>query len=309
MAAQQTIRLDDLEALALMVGFAYESDEATATALHSQLGALFLTHQSPVLMTLQYQICCPPTMEGAAECKALLLWYIYGLDAFYCLDQGVMSRIPEEDMEVAKPPESFIGQETGSYLDTMLSLASIARRITRTIYISAAKRKAVKPQDVEDLYEQLSKWGEESCPSRLRFTGNLNSDTVDRDAMNKTLLHRTVISLLELHCCMEIERCLEIGIQEQASAEGEALELRRIDIPLLIFRQIFCATCAAVPRTGFAAMPNGFYSDKEGTLKLYPDKGLKTLEKAAKVRNTTATAVSHMDTAHRVKQVNERLNA
>jgi hypothetical protein len=44
--------------------------------------------------------------------------------------------------------------------------------------------------------------------------------------MNKNLLHQTVISLLELNCYMEVERCLEVGIQEQASAEGKALELR-----------------------------------------------------------------------------------
>jgi hypothetical protein len=229
-ASKHTIRLDDLEALALMVDFAYESDGNT---LHSQLGALFLTHQSLVLMMLQYQIICPPTLERAAERKTLLLWHVYGLDAFYCLDHGVMSRIQAEDIEVVKPSEGFTGHETSSYLDTMLSLATVARRITRTICSPGAKRKGVKIQDVENLYDQLSKWEQESCPSRLRFTGNIiNSDSAERgesrssNTMNKDLLHRTVISLLELNCYMEIERCLEVGIQERASAEGEALELR-----------------------------------------------------------------------------------
>ncbi|KAL5358459.1 hypothetical protein BJX96DRAFT_43225 [Aspergillus floccosus] len=115
-ASEQTIRLDDIEALALMVGFDYESDGNTASALHSQLGALFLTHQSLVLMTLQYQIFCPPTLERAAERKALLLWHVYGLDAFYCLDHGVMSRIQEEDIDVIKPSEGFTGRESRSTL-------------------------------------------------------------------------------------------------------------------------------------------------------------------------------------------------
>lgn len=232
-ASKQTIQLDDLEALVLMVDFAYESDGNTATALHSQLGALFLTHESLVLMTLQYQIISPPALQRAAERKALLLWHVYGLDAFYCLDHGVMSRIQEDNIEEVKPTEGFTGYETRSYLDTILSLASVARRITRKICSPGAKRKGVKLQDVENLYEQLSKWGQDSCPSRLRVTRNISSDHAElkgdsqpSTTLSMNLLHRTVISLLELNCYMEIERCLDIGIQDRASAEGEALELR-----------------------------------------------------------------------------------
>jgi hypothetical protein len=54
-----------------------------------------------------------------------------------------MSWIQEEDI-VVKPSESFPGHETRSYLDTMLSLATIARRITRTICSPGAKCKGVK---------------------------------------------------------------------------------------------------------------------------------------------------------------------
>lgn len=231
--SKQTIKLDDLEALALMVGFVYESDGNTATALHSQLGALFLTHESLVLMTLQYQIVFPPALQRVVERKALLLWHVYGLDAFYCLDHGVMSRIQDEDIEEVKPSESLTGQETRSYLDTMLSLASIARKITRKICSPGAKRKGVKLQDVENLYGQLSKWEQDSCPSRLRVTGNISSglavqtgESQPSNTVRTNLLHRTVISLLELNCYMGIERSLDIGIQGRASAEGEALELR-----------------------------------------------------------------------------------
>ncbi|KAJ0419588.1 hypothetical protein BJY00DRAFT_313968 [Aspergillus carlsbadensis] len=232
-ASKQTIRLDDLEALALMVGFAYDgSHGTTASGAHSQLGALFLTHHSLVLFTLQYQISWPPMMAKAAERKDLLMWHVYGLDAFYCLDHGVTSRIEKEDIQAAKPSESSIGHEEGSYLDSMISLAALARSITRTICSPRAKRRGVKLPEVEHLYEQLSKWGHDSCPSQLRLTENINSDSAGREGggqfphtINWNLLRRIVISLLELSCYMAVERCLEVGIQEWASAEGEALEL------------------------------------------------------------------------------------
>ncbi|KAL4909605.1 hypothetical protein BDW74DRAFT_173099 [Aspergillus multicolor] len=255
-ASKRTIRLDDLEALALMVDFDYEveaeADGTNTTTLHSQLGALFLTHQSLVLITLQYQILCPLTLERAAERKTLLLWHVYGLDAFYCLDHGVMPLI-QEDIEAVniKPPasERFIGHETSSYLDTILSLAAIARRIARTICSPGAKCKGIKPWDVENLYELLAKWRQDTCPPRLRFTGSLDPDSATREGhsqssntVNKNLLRGTVISLLEWNCYMEIERCLEVGIQERASAEGEALELRTRYETLKAADQIFKTT-------------------------------------------------------------------
>ncbi len=48
------VRLDDLEALALMIEFEYE--DAGSLPLHSNLGRLFLTHESLTLMTLQFPI-------------------------------------------------------------------------------------------------------------------------------------------------------------------------------------------------------------------------------------------------------------
>ncbi|KAG2414319.1 hypothetical protein HFD88_003510 [Aspergillus terreus] len=336
----QTIRLDDIEALALMVGFDYESDGDTATALHSQLGALFLTHRSLVLMTLQYQIFCPPTLEKAPERKALLLWHVYGLDAFYCLGHGLMSQIQQEDIEAVNPPESFTGRETRSYLDTMLSLATIARGITRKICSPGAKRKGIKLQDVDNLYEQLSRWRQDSCPSRLRFTGDINSDSAERDSrsshtINKNLLHRTVISLLQLNCYMEIERCLDVGIQEQASAEGEALELRIRYETLKAANQIFQTfqymetvedrgqyslvdlspgilrnmCCGAAYWFCNHAQKLLHQQARDDSKDLSRQRAEDYMKKAAKLRDTAAKAVSHMDTAQAVRQVDEQLNA
>jgi hypothetical protein len=357
-ASKQTIKLDDLEALVLMVDFTYESDGNTATALHSQLGALFLTHESLVLMTLQYQILSPPVLQRAAERKALLLWHVYGLDAFYCLDHGVMSRIQEEDIEEVKPTESFTGHETRSYLDTMLSLASIARRITRKICSPGAKRRGVKLQDVDNLYEQLSKWGQDSCPPRLRITGNIDSDLAEQkdhsrssNTMSTNLLHCTVISLLELNCYMEIERCLDIGIQERASAEGEALELRIGYETLKAANRIFQTIkytetfkdCGQVitgrNRYSLVDLSPGILRNMcagasywfcNHAQKLWHQQSLlgaessahtqhckdrsrqraeDYLKKATKLRDTAATAISHMDTAQVVSRVNQELEA
>ena len=80
-----TIRLDDLEALALMVNFDYGN--ANSPALHSNLGALFLKHESLVLMVLQSRIeDCISTADDsivslarARERRVLLYWHVYGL--------------------------------------------------------------------------------------------------------------------------------------------------------------------------------------------------------------------------------------
>ncbi|KAF3385386.1 hypothetical protein F1880_002744 [Penicillium rolfsii] len=354
-ASTQTIRLDDLEALALMVDFPYGTDGNTATALHSHLGALFLTHESLVLITLQSQILSPPALQRTAERKSLLLWHVYGLDAFYCLDHGIMSRIQEEDIEGVNPSESSTGHETRSYLDTMLSLASIVRRITRKICSPGAKRKGVKSHEVEDLYEQLSKWGQDSCPSRLRVTGNLSSDLTDRkgsgqssNTSSTTLLHSTVITLLELNCYMEIERCLSIGIQDRASAEGEALELRigyeTLKAANKIYQTItYVGSCGqiltghnqyslidlspGILRNMCAGASNWFCNHAQNLLHQQSLLGAENsahaqhhktlsiqraedyLRKATKLRDTAAKAVSHMDTAQVVSRVNEQLEA
>ncbi|CAK7222871.1 hypothetical protein SBRCBS47491_005011 [Sporothrix bragantina] len=120
------VRLDDLEALALMVYFKYNdaasassdtpaSSSATAlTQLHAHLTSLYLTHDSLVLMTMQSGIDTPDAVNNASATSAsatatdpkaplarlndrriLLFWHVYGLDAFHCLDKKLISRIPD----------------------------------------------------------------------------------------------------------------------------------------------------------------------------------------------------------------------
>jgi hypothetical protein len=173
--------------------------------------------------------------------------------------------------------------------------------------------------------------------------------------MSKNLLHRTVISLLELNCYMEVERCLEVGIQERASAEGEALELRIGYETLKAANKIFQTIqymetfndrgqpitvrnryslvdlSPGILRNMCVGASYWFSSHAQkllyqqardesfvGAEKLAHTHHSKVLsrqraedyvKKATKLRDTAATAVSHMDTAHVVRRANEQLNA
>ncbi|KAL1898501.1 hypothetical protein Sste5346_003405 [Sporothrix stenoceras] len=117
------VRLDDLEALALMVQFKYrevpdnaESRGSSLSQLHAHLAGLYLTHDSLVLMTMQSGIDVPedpasqlpshtttatsstdPTAPLARlnDRRTLLFWHVYGLDSFHCLDKKTLSRIPD----------------------------------------------------------------------------------------------------------------------------------------------------------------------------------------------------------------------
>ncbi|KAI0106480.1 hypothetical protein GGR51DRAFT_517847 [Nemania sp. FL0031] len=82
---KNVVRLDDLEALALMVDFEYESSECFTSPLQSQLQNLLLTHDSLVVMTLQYRIDTRlqeageyTTLSRATQRQTLLFWYVYG---------------------------------------------------------------------------------------------------------------------------------------------------------------------------------------------------------------------------------------
>ncbi len=165
------IRLDDLEALALMIGFGY--DDIGSPTLQSSLGNLFLKHESLVLMTLQSRICDhgstssdpSATLARAGERRALLYWHVYGLDAFHCLDRKQISYIPDHD---ADAHETLPHHEAKSYFDAILALAIIARKTVQMLCSPAAKRQGVESSSVHVLYEQLHHWKNHSCPKDLR---------------------------------------------------------------------------------------------------------------------------------------------
>ncbi len=236
-AGEGTIRLDDMEALALMVGFVY--DNAATPSLCSNLGHLFLTHDSLVLMTLRSGMHgeaaasdASATLARAGERRVLLFWHVYGLDAFHSLDRKRISHINDDR---ADGPEDTLPLEAGGYLDAMLSLAIIARRIMQTMCGIAARRRGIKHEDVVLLYDQLGAWKRTSCPPHLRIHEDGDGRIAVREpdvsgtsaAGTHIQLHRAVLWLLEVNCYLQIESCVsDRGLQDSATLQAEAVVLR-----------------------------------------------------------------------------------
>ena len=234
--SQKSVRLDELEALALMVDFEY--DNTHSSTLESRLGDLFLTHDCLVLMTLQARIESYDQDSGmllarATERCSLLFWHIYGLDAFHSLNRKSMSRIQDNHSELVDP---LSPHSTGSYLDAILALAMIAREILSTFCSPKSKRQGVSLNDVEPLYEKMHHWRNHSCPSYLQWPGGNSSQPESKNGYQRasharvrshTELQRAVVGLLELNCYMQMEDCItQHGIQELETLEGEILGLR-----------------------------------------------------------------------------------
>jgi hypothetical protein len=230
------VGLDDLEALALMIDFEY--DDAGSAPLHANLGRLFLTHESLVLMMLRSQKHTYGTSDTqpseslarASERRVLLYWHVYGIDAFHSLDRKQQSHIPDTN---AISNESISKLEAKDYLDAILALAIIARKITRALCSAAAKRTGVSLQDVRLMYEQLALWRLHGCPQHLRRyrddAGNLvagknnNASTRERHLQ----LRCAVLWALELNCTMQIEDCVSASrLQVDSCLETEQAALQ-----------------------------------------------------------------------------------
>lgn len=233
------VRLDDLEALALMVDFEYESSEELTSPLQSQLENLLLTHDSLVVMTLQYRIetritattGLSTTLSRATQRQTLLFWYVYGWDAFRSLDRKMASRIRDEDIDLSRQPH---GQEGQSYFDAILSLAGIARKMARTLCSPIARQKGVKHQDVDNLYKLLEEWRMNICPPGLhiRLSNHVSSPQESSLSLGTEIkdfvpIHKAVVALLELNCVMQLEACVsEYGIEEHGSSMGQIVDMR-----------------------------------------------------------------------------------
>ncbi|KEF55098.1 uncharacterized protein A1O9_08751 [Exophiala aquamarina CBS 119918] len=226
-------RLDDLEALALMIDFVYE--DADNQLLHSSLGNLFLKHESLVLMTLQSRICdrssttsnSSSILTRAGERRVRLYWHVYGLDAFHCLDLKQISYIPDDH---AGSNERLPQGEAEGYFDAILALAIIARKIIQALCSAAAKRRGVDPNDVHTLYEKIYHWRNNGCPEHLRrhegpagklaniYLGDSNANTLKKHSQ----IHRAVLWALEINCLLQIEHCVsEYGIHDSRSLVAE----------------------------------------------------------------------------------------
>ncbi|KAF4497271.1 Fungal transcriptional regulatory [Fusarium agapanthi] len=346
---KQSIRLDDLEALALMVEFAYEPAEDVNTALHSQLGSLFLTHDSLVLMTLQYQILCHASLSegslaplhGTEERKRLLFWYVYGKDTFRALDQNSPSRIRDGHTEIV---EQLPEHEERTYLDAILALAIIVRKINHEFLGAAAGHANVSHQDVFKLYGQLEEW-RKTLPPYLLWDTKRDASLPDERGTGKLAqvrqLQQAVLLFLEHNCCMQIERCAsERGITNPTSMEGVMLNH-------LIEYQTLAMTNDIIEAAKWFQSQNICQNTPQGTV-AYPlidlspdilrdvcagtaywlcDRGKKLLNSAshgvasltqgaesfaanaALLRDSVATAKSHKDTSCVVEKLDEQLSS
>jgi hypothetical protein len=229
--------LDDLEALALMVYWKY--DETQSSPLDSQLGSLFLTHESLVLATLQSQMQDRNAenpgssflLARSEERRNLLFWHVYGLDAFHSLDQKLISRIPDGDnSDISR---KLPRHNAESYLDAILNLAIIAREMLQALVTVNTKRNGVKPRDVMNIFERLNHWQKHECPIHLRRRrddeGKLASLVVDGSRKINFLqpLHCSILWFLEANCYMQVEACVShYGVQNEAPFEAEMTALR-----------------------------------------------------------------------------------
>ncbi|KAI1131190.1 hypothetical protein F5Y10DRAFT_234015 [Nemania abortiva] len=238
-SGQNVVRLDDLEALALMVDFEYESSGGFTSPLQSQLQSLLLTHDSLVVMTLQYRIEIRiaaatggyTTLSRATQRQTVLFWYVYGWDAFFSLDRGVASRIRDEDIDLSGKPHEH---ENRSYFDAILSLAGIGRKMARSLCGPVARRKGASYQDIESLYRQLEEWHTNICPPALQIqpSSHAGSQLEGTIALGTEMeqflpLHKAIATLLELNCFMQIEACVsQYGIEDRSSLMGQIVDMR-----------------------------------------------------------------------------------
>lgn len=254
-SANGTVRLDELEALALMIDYEYEENETgNDSALLSNLGNLFLTHDALVLLMLQNRICdrpsttaglesSPESLANAAQRRMLLYWHIYGIDAFHCLDRKQSSHIQIPNIGSNNEIPNI---EMRDYFDAMVSLATIAREIIQKLCSTSAKRQGVDPKYVHSLYDQLHRWSEDLCPRHLRRNYQENGqpnpfDRISQDGpepssttsitrkQKHTHLRRAVLWALELHCFLQIEAIVaDYGIKYDSKSllEDDMLSAR-----------------------------------------------------------------------------------
>lgn len=207
------MHIDDLEALALMTNIAYTDQPTSSSDINQRLGRLFLTHESLVLLTLEAGIAENNSKEHYSsslsrlhERQTLLFWHVYGVDSFYCLDHKVMSRIPEDEDDA---DNKSVLRGAGGYLDAILSLATIARKILKMLCSGQSRRKGINFEALSILYSDLHRWRYEVCLPHLEWSKDDNHDNVVKPIQKATL------RLLELNCFMQIESCVQLyGIQE-----------------------------------------------------------------------------------------------
>lgn len=244
-----SVRLDDAEALTLMIGFNYDTDPDSGHS-YGDMESLFLSYDSLVLMTLRCQsqdahaTFNSECLASATLRRTLLFWHVYGLDAFDSLDRKSAPRVP--DRGSGSERENLPSLEPGSYLDAILSLSMVARKITSMLCSSKTRSEGATYSDIKSLYSQLDDWHRFSCPFFLQRNQGNNGDLgapllvhgFSGQPDQLVQLQRSVLWALEINCYMQIESCVEaFGIcssdkpfeVEIASLEVQQMTLQVVD--------------------------------------------------------------------------------
>lgn len=233
-----SVRLDDLEAMALMVDFKY--DNARRSSMRSTLRNLFMTHDALVLMTLQSrsrgQMDSDPSamLARADERYTLLYWRVYEFDSFQCLDHKSLSLIQDNDLDLTEDPMSH---EAGGYLDAILRLSIIARRIVSALCNATARATGIESSDIPLLYEQLQQWRNNNLPHELRRPINRAGEFREEShtsgkytpipASRQIHVHRAVLWALEINCYLQIDDCVaRYGFRDGGTVRTETTALR-----------------------------------------------------------------------------------
>ncbi|KAJ5476945.1 hypothetical protein N7539_007089 [Penicillium diatomitis] len=252
---ENTVRVDDLEALALMANFEY-TDTGNPPLL-SNLGRLFLKHESLVMMLLHYRVtdrsCAEAhstvTVSRGPERRMLLYWHVYGLDAFQCLDRKQISLISNKD---AGDTSRFPRLEASDFADAVLELAVVSRSLMRRLGNNSAKRRGIEAQDVHDVYALIDRWRAHTCPPHLRRQ-NTDPGTVSPQSSSEDQrepqpdkyihLHRAVLWALEINCLMHVE-CLvaEYGLHKSGTLVAE-MTMTRVEYESLRALHDMVAIC------------------------------------------------------------------
>lgn len=209
-ASFDSIRLDDLEALALMVDFEYEPD---SSEFYPELVDRYLRHDFLVQMTLQcfkndgLNRSGSIALKCATERQTLLFWHVFSVDAFRCLDKKTISEIPDCDPRLTEKPQGF--------LDAIISLAVIARSIVSKICSDTAKAKGTDAVEIDKALRQLHLWGDNIAP--LVVDGQIGKGFSDA----------TLLAFLKSDCFMQIESCIfEYGIVSNIRGLEEVVKAR-----------------------------------------------------------------------------------
>ncbi|KAJ5766650.1 uncharacterized protein N7511_004266 [Penicillium nucicola] len=230
-AATETMRLDDLEAMALIIDFKYDGRHAG----FKRCWKAFMTLDALVLMTLQSRnrlMNSDPsaTLAHVDERFELLYWHVYSLDSFKCLDCKSISLIPNDALDLAKDP----GYLAEGYLDAILSLAILARRINQELCNATARGKGIEYRDAEMLYEQLAHWRTSILPADLQRPVDRRAESpAEYRAVRESTpipssrlvpVRRAILWALELNCYLQIDDCVaQYGFKDRASIRAQAM--------------------------------------------------------------------------------------